>query len=277
MPDQTGSPITPELLFRHNMANLKVQYPQLHQLLSRKKYQSTYKIQLQERSNTLNCIVQPRHSSAPERGKNGFIHADDPNAEAGRNIDSSGWENHEITFVINTGLGYTARYLGERFFVKSFAANLQNKLIFVEEDFDLFRLSLHLQYWDVDFWSPQVMWIVGTPLSQLHRHPFFSEFPNLFINDPLFLPGGILSQRERKEMQKLQQHFRIQKSKAKAQIYSLFNTLQNRQYDWKPAAKPIDMMTEARVSCGRNNPAVPIPLLKRFEYGFLQVQMLIAA
>lgn len=227
MENQTQNQPQPNVLFRHNMGNLKLHYPQLHQQVAHQQYQPIYQCKRSQPNEPFQIIKNG--ASSPDRGENGIIHPAEPIEDAKQYVEQLNWDDHQYIFVINTGLGFLARQLGERLFLESFQFNQKRALILVEEDIELFRLSLQLHNWDVNFWQPQVMWIVGTPISKLHEHPFFREHPNLFLYDPLIIPGGMQSQREAGELASFQSKWSVKREQQKEAVQQEFSSLQIRQ------------------------------------------------
>lgn len=228
--------LSSDVLFKHNMGNLKLHYPHLHKILSQNTFQSPFNLMLPI-ANEKPCCIEPIGGLISERGKEGIIHPANARQEAQQYVMQLDRQHHPYIFVINTGLGFIARQLGERLFTESFQNNEIRRLIFVEEDYGLFRECLRLHNWDVNFWQPQTLWIVGTPISQLHLHPFFTSNPNLFLYEPFLIPGGIQSQREVNDTDSLKQQFSLARSAQNEKVQTQFSSIVHRHKKWNADGK----------------------------------------
>lgn len=238
MENQNQSPqnsIAPDVLFKHNMGNLKLHYPILHQQIAQKLYQPIYQCKRNQAGEPFQIIKCT--DSSPDRGEAGIIHSNNPVIDAKQFVDQLNWDQYQYIYIINTGLGFLARHLGERLFLESFQSNHKRRIIFIEEDIELFRLSLQLHNWDVNFWQPQVMWIAGTPITKLQDHPFFKDHPNLFLYDPLIIPGGIQSQREMDEIEIFRNQIHTKRNNQNENIKKDFAKLQIRQKQFSTEGK----------------------------------------
>lgn len=202
-----GLPLPPNAkdLYRHNLNNLRQNHPVLFEAMESGRFRRLYRAELSGNPEAPSCRVSPFGQSAPPRGEEGIIHGKAPWDEARRAVLDSGWMNHDLTIVCNTGLGYTARFLGEQFFLAGFQDSRERKLVLIEEDAGLFQLSLCLHNWDVNLGSAQIRWIVGVPAGRALRHALFSECPWLCLESIRCVPGGLQHERERHQQSRLEE------------------------------------------------------------------------
>jgi len=215
----TTFPLTPvaDALHQLNLDNLKRFYPYLYQTLTEQNVPSAHHIHLQGDPLSPECRILPKDSSAPSRGEAGVLHGPSPWNEAKAIADAYSWQKSGLIFVLNTGLGYLARYIGQLIYLQSLHGNIWKRVVYVEEEVELFHLSLYLHDWGFMITVPENLLIVGTPLSEVMNHPVLQTYPPMYLDHFIAIHGARFSKREKQETAAIID--KIKENRKKAQIY----------------------------------------------------------
>ncbi len=234
-------PIYPGLdtsLYELNLEYLRRYYSDLYETIVNRRYEPMYRIRLGGDPQAPGCQIQPRTSTAPSRGDRGLIHGASPWKEAQHTAEQIPWRQAGLIFVLNTGLGYTARLLSQQIYLYRLNKNQLIRLVFVEEDIELFRRSLYLHNWTRLFAQSENLFIAGVPLSKTLHHPVLNSYPPVYQEAALVIPGGHLSPRETKEITLLTQEAQNRKECAGQYIQNALHLLHNRREFFRPVKRP---------------------------------------